>query len=621
MKTQGQAAFQRIFTEIHRIQWQVEEINRHGLMLRTLAERALQSTEKDDERTEGDGTDRARSCVLLRNGSDIGPEDRHFLKATEAMEPVFMALVPGLPSILFMYVLNTRGITRGYPWKDMSVLPYQFSPTDYSFFYIAGPKQNPDRTARWTEPYLCPLAQQWMVTCASPVYVGDDFTGVMGIDINLERIIEPLEGILKATPQGYAFLVSSNGNLVVSSDEGMESLRGDDVLVHKGWRQKTARAGYGVDDVQLEEVTLSSGKAYLLHAFMECNGWSLVCVVPKGRRNVLKRILVAAETGDFLESDQGGSEKAYLPMMSFISSFSESIKQMEKLIEGTKIIGSGVLDHRIAVERKDEIGLMAMSINKMAAELEKRKEEFESVYRKINQMDRLSALGQLTAGIAHEINNPLAIISNYVQILSRNPNLHPDVLSDIQAVDEEIHRASGIIRKLLSFSGQSVAGKGVIQINDVLDNTLRLLRFQLKSQGIALVERYDEALPLTIGSPTELQQAFLNILFNAFQAMAHGGRLEVSTTHRPKKGKTGRRIIEVTISDTGRGIDGEFLDRIFDPFFTLKSPGQGTGLGLSISYGIVKEHGGGIEVRSRPGSGTQVRISLPIHGDGGGGRI
>jgi signal transduction histidine kinase len=109
-----------------------------------------------------------------------------------------------------------------------------------------------------------------------------------------------------------------------------------------------------------------------------------------------------------------------------------------------------------------------------------------------------------------------------------------------------------------------------------------------------------------------LQQAFINIIFNAVQAMAHGGRLEVGTSRIPAGSRKGRRVIEVTIADTGHGIKGEFLDKIFDPFFTLGAPGQGTGLGLSISYGIVKEHGGGIEVESTPGRGTEVRISLPV---------
>ncbi len=614
MKTQSQLTFQKIIAEMHRVQWRMEEINEQGTMLKAFAEQMLQSSRYDEGRTDEDWADQARSCVFLANADCVADEDWHFVRATKALEPIFMEVARRSHHILFVHIANRTGTTRGYPWKDMSVLPPHFRPAEYSFFYIVDKQHNPERKAKWTEPYLCPLAQKWMITCASPVYVGNDFRAALGLDINLEEIFEPLNRILKMTPQGYAFLVSARGNLVISSVEGMESLRGDDVLVNKERNQKGAKSGYAIDDIQVEEVTLSSGKAYLLHGSVECNGWRLHCVLPKGRGHTVRRINVPVRGDDSVHSDREQSEKTLLPMMSFISSFSESLKEIEKLIEGTRIIGSGDLEHRITVERKDEIGLLAVSINKMASELEKRKSEVESVYRKISQMDRLSALGQLTAGIAHEINNPLSIISSYVQLLARNPNLHPDVLPDIMIVDEEIQRASGIIRKLLTFSGQSETGKGVIQVNEVLDNTLRLLRVQLRSQNITLEDRYDETLPLTTGSSTELQQAFLNILFNSVQAMVDGGRLEVVTACRSKKGRPGKRMIEVTISDTGQGIEGDYLDRVFDPFFSLKPAGKGTGLGLSISYGIVKDHHGNIELKSRPGMGTQVKITLPVEG-------
>jgi signal transduction histidine kinase len=538
-------------------------------------------------------------------------EDRRFLRITKSMESLFAALVQQSPDILFAYVISRRGVSRGYPWKDFSVLPPDFNATKQPFYYVADKSNDPEGTPKWTEPYLCPLTQAWMATCSTPIYNKGELVSVFGIDIDLDQIVRPLSDILKAEPQGYAFVVSPNGNLAISSHKGVESLWEEDVFAFRK-RGGGPLAGnvYAAGDVAVEKVTLSSGKAYLLRGYTECNGWTIFCVLPLSKRGSFTKTGVSPKP---VPADgQTESDRPYIPMMSFISSFSESLKQIENLIEGTKIIGRGILDHRIAVKRKDEIGLLAVSINKMAAELEKRKEELDSAYRKISQMDRLSALGQLTAGIAHEINNPLAIISNYVQILLRNPNLNRDVLSDIHAVDEEIHRTSGIIRKLLSFSGQTVAGKGVVQINDVLDNTLRFLRFQLKSQGIDLVERYDDTLPLTVGSPTELQQAFINILFNAVQAMEHGGQLEISTSRIPGGSKKGGRMIEVAIADTGHGIGGEFLDKIFDPFFTLGPPGQGTGLGLSISYGIVKEHGGEIEVKSTPGKGTEVRISLPV---------
>ncbi len=604
--------FQKVITEIHRIRWKVESIQRHAFVFKKFAELIFERDSGNRARKSFAKTDdREVTCVRLGNLPRLSREDHQFLRITKSMEPLFAALVLQNPDVLHSYITSPRGIMRGYPWNDFSVLPPDFDATKHPFFYVADRSHDPEGLPTWTEPYLCPVTRTWMATCSAPVYKESELSSVLGIDVNLLRIINPLDDILQANPSGYTFVVSPSGNLVISSDRGMESLWEEDVL---RWQSRTKSGVNGnnltAGDVAIEKVTLSSGKAYVARGYIRCNKWTIFCVLPLSKRAKPLTINITAEPLSLTQHID--TERPYLPMMSFISSFSESLKQIEKLIEGTKIIGRGALDHRIAVERKDEIGLLAVSINEMAAELQKRKEELDSAYRRINQMDRLSALGQLTAGIAHEINNPLSIISNYVQILLRNQNLSHDVRSDIVAVYEEIHRTSGIIKKLLSLSGKTVAGKEVVQVNDVLDNTLRFLRFQLRDQGITLVERYGK-LPLTIGSPTELQQAFMNILLNAAQAMTKGGRLEVSTAEKQKRSRRGKnQTIDVVVSDTGKGIEGEFLDKIFDPFFSLKATGQGSGLGLSISYGIIKEHGGRIEVSSRPGKGTKVRITIPV---------
>ncbi|MGA2106065.1 MAG: ATP-binding protein [Syntrophorhabdales bacterium] len=508
--------------------------------------------------------------------------------------------------------MNKRGITRGYPWKDFSVLPEGFKTTGQGFFYIADEAHNPERKERWSEPYLCLLARTWMVTCSCAIYHGDEFLGVVAIDVDLGKIIEPLSCILNNTRGSYAFVVSPSGNLIISSDEGMDRLRDESVLLTEKWEEMRGSPPRLAGNIEVGEVTLASGRAYLLHCEFTSNEWNLICILPRVRGRSVKAVVPVAIEDSGLALEQPPSDKEYQPLISFVSSFNESLRQIKKLIEGTAIIGRGVLDHRIAVERKDEIGLLAISINKMAAELRKREAEVDFAYKKISQMDRLSALGRLTAGIAHEINNPLGIISSYIQILARNPKLDSDVQRDIQTIEEEIRRASEIIRRLLNFSGRTNIEKSVVCVNDVLQKTLGLLRFQLKSQHIELLEHYDDALPFTMGSPTHLQQAFLNILLNAGEAMAEGGTLELRTRYRERKtGDKRKGVVEISIADTGHGIEKTSLDKIFDPFFTLKGRGRGLGLGLSISYGIIKDHGGNIEVRSRRGKGTKAKITLP----------
>jgi two-component system NtrC family sensor kinase len=154
--------------------------------------------------------------------------------------------------------------------------------------------------------------------------------------------------------------------------------------------------------------------------------------------------------------------------------------------------------------------------------------------------------------------------------------------------------------------------KSTVLINDILQKTLIFFSFQLKTKNIMLVERYDECVPFIMGNATHLHQVFLNILLNASEAMSDGGKLRVTTkSHTIKADKKTKKVVEISIIDTGRGIDNKCLDKIFDPFFTVNQDGRGTGLGLSISYGIIKEHQGTIDVKSVPGKGTSVKITLP----------
>jgi two-component system NtrC family sensor kinase len=170
----------------------------------------------------------------------------------------------------------------------------------------------------------------------------------------------------------------------------------------------------------------------------------------------------------------------------------------------------------------------------------------------------------------------------------------------------------GIIKGLLNFSRESEMMKSLININEVLRKTVSLLKFQITSQSIQLSEDYTGEIPSVLGDPNHLQQVFLNILLNSIQSMPEGGRLRLRTSLADGTGRKGSRDrVLIEISDTGIGIESKYLDKIFDPFFTTKGWGDGTGLGLSISYGIIREHGGSIDVKSRPGEGTHVRTVLP----------
>jgi len=221
------------------------------------------------------------------------------------------------------------------------------------------------------------------------------------------------------------------------------------------------------------------------------------------------------------------------------------------------------------------------------------------------QTEKLTSLGLLAAGVAHEVNTPLAVISNYIQMLAKQIPADDPRQQTIERIVKQTFRASEIVNNLLNFSRTGAAQLIEVDINSVLEETLALVQHPLKSAQVQVVKNYNDDLPAVLGSVTRLQQVFLNLFMNARDAMPQGGLLQVSTLAH-----NGSVAIEVT--DTGAGIPPENLQRIFDPFFTTKATGRGTGLGLSVSYGIIKEHAGKVDVRSTPGKGTSFRLEFPV---------
>jgi len=221
------------------------------------------------------------------------------------------------------------------------------------------------------------------------------------------------------------------------------------------------------------------------------------------------------------------------------------------------------------------------------------------------QNEKLTSLGLLAAGVAHEVNTPLAVISNYIQMLAKQIPTEDPRQKTIDKIVKQTFRASEIVNNLLNFSRTGAAEFAEINLNAVLDETLTLVQHPFKTARVNVIRNFTDGLPLVLGSNTRLQQVFLNLFMNARDAMPNGGMLEVRTAAY-------NGSVEVEVTDTGVGIRPEHLHRIFDPFFTTKASGRGTGLGLSVSYGIVKEHAGKLEVRSTAEKGTSFRLEFPV---------
>lgn len=287
------------------------------------------------------------------------------------------------------------------------------------------------------------------------------------------------------------------------------------------------------------------------------------------------------------------------------------VKPIEQLTLAAKRIEEGDLQHRVKINREDEIGSLALAFDQMAERLAKREKELKESQAVLRRADRLSSLGLLTAGLAHEIRNPLVAIRTFTQLL---PERYEDAefREGFQGLAlKEVDRICGLINDLLSFARPSKPNVKPENINDVVDNIARILETQAKEKSVEIVRRFSHDLPKVWIDREQMKQVFMNVILNAIQAMQDGGSIVIATSLSARNdGELIREYVQIEIRDTGVGIPEENLEHIFDPFFTSKD--EGSGLGLAVSHQIVQEHGGFMTVESQLGKGTAFFVHVPI---------
>lgn len=305
------------------------------------------------------------------------------------------------------------------------------------------------------------------------------------------------------------------------------------------------------------------------------------------------------------------------------------------LVGWTQRIAEGRYKGSVPARSDDELGVLTRSFSEMATSLAKTRAErlalleglektveertaaLKAAQASLLQTEKLASVGRLSASIAHEINNPLAGILTFAKVLTRTlEDGTPDeparqkCLRNLSLIAREAERCRGIVRNLLDFARERPIDVKEVDVNAALEESVQLSLHRIQIQGITLVKSFEPGL-VSHGDYGQLRQALLNVVLNACDAMADGGTLTLVSRREPKGGG-----IEVSVTDTGRGIPPEALGKIFDPFFTTKE--MGTGLGLSVVYGIVEKHGGRMEVSSEVGRGTTMRITLPSKAPPGG---
>jgi two-component system, NtrC family, sensor kinase len=243
------------------------------------------------------------------------------------------------------------------------------------------------------------------------------------------------------------------------------------------------------------------------------------------------------------------------------------------------------------------------------------KERTEALARHEKQMaqaDKLASIGQLSSGIAHEINNPLGIILGYTQLLLRSEDPESQKHEDLKTIEKHVKSCKTTVEDLLNFARSSKPKKEFFNIHETIDDVLNFVRHRSDMHGMFMERRYGPEVPRMLMDEKKIKQVLINLLMNAKHAVGETGTITVSTAYDPERDR-----VSVMVQDTGYGIEEKNFSRIFDPFFTTKPTGEGTGLGLAVSYGIVKTHGGDLLVESEPGKGSTFTMVLPAGGKSG----
>ncbi len=294
-------------------------------------------------------------------------------------------------------------------------------------------------------------------------------------------------------------------------------------------------------------------------------------------------------------------------------------RPVRQLVDQTKYIAEGDLDEAVPITTRDEIGYLARSFNKMTVKLKEARQQAQEREKDLEQKvvelrqtqdhlirsEKLASLGKMAAGVAHEINNPLASLLTYCYYLLRKLGNEKSVRERLEVMIKETTRCSMIVRNLLDFAGEAQPEMKPVNVNNILNQTLFLLESQVLFYNIEVRKNFDCSLPPVMLDSGQIQQVFINLILNAAEACRDEGILSITT-------RTKNDFVEVEFQDNGCGIPKEDLGKIFDPFYSKKDQREGTGLGLAVSYGIVERHRANIVVESQVGKGSTFTIKLPL---------
>jgi two-component system NtrC family sensor kinase len=507
---------------------------------------------------------------------------------------------------------GTRIVTRDELLKEGDDLAerayFQFVPTPMA---AARPEDHEDKGM--------------MLTAAAPVQ--DESGGLLGVlygGLLFNRNYDLVDRVKEIVFKGEKYK---------GHDIGTATLFQDDLRIATNVLDDTGRRAVGTRvSREVNEAVLGRGETYVGRAFV-VTAWYITAYRPiqdiEGRTigmlyvGMLERPYIDLRNR-VMATFAGIAGLCALFLLGLLSFVARRITHpLGVMVEATDKIASGELDHRVALEGRDEIGRLARAFNRMTENLrgaredltqwgltlerrvEERTRELRETQDQLIQSEKLGSLGKMAAGVAHEINNPLTTIRINAHLQLEKCGDDPTRREALTLIADETARCAQIVNGLLDFARQTPSQSAPCDINDIIERTLQLLEKQASVRNIRIVKTLDGSLPLIPVDKNKIQQVFSNLTLNACEAMPRGGTL-VITSRRSRDG-TG---LEIAFTDTGVGIAPDHMTKIFDPFFTTKH--FGTGLGLAISYGIVRQRGGTIDVQSELGRGSTFTVRIPL---------
>ncbi len=329
--------------------------------------------------------------------------------------------------------------------------------------------------------------------------------------------------------------------------------------------------------------------------------WVSVCLagfaVSRSAGHILKQFLILSDQAviwGYIRPYSGTINTFLLIIVAAVTLFFERI---------WRIYGQNLRDQQAL--QKAHTQLLSLNEN-LERRVRERSEALARHEKEMAQADRLASIGQLSSGIAHEINNPLGIILGYAQLMLRDEEVGSQKYEDLKIIEKHVKNCKTIVEDLLSFARNTQTRQDHISLHEMIDQVVTFIRQHARPDSVTIEREYDEDVPEMVMDEKKIKQVLVNLIMNARHATGTEGKIHVSTRFDTENQK-----VAIRIEDTGYGIEKKNLSRIFDPFFTTKPTGEGTGLGLAVSYGIIKNHGGDIAVESEPGRGSVFTILLP----------